>query len=75
MLPLVFNLPPAFPQLAMVAYVTEELVQKGAQDFGFERWVASLGAVVTDDAIDLVDITTVQGLDCLERVTQAIGKR
>lgn len=55
MLPLVFNPPPAFPQLAMVADVTEELAQKGAQDFGFERWVASSEAVIADDAIDLVD--------------------
>lgn len=58
MVPMVFNPPPALPNLAVLADVTEDLARKRARDFGFGKWVASWEEVIADDAVDLVDITT-----------------
>ena len=56
--PMIFNPPPAIPTLAVVADVTEDLARKGALDFGFKKWVVGWEHVVSDDTVDVVDITT-----------------
>ena len=56
--PMIFNPPPAMPHLEVVGDVVEELAREAARHFGFERWVASWEAVVEDERVDLVDITT-----------------
>ncbi len=56
-LPLVFSPPPAIPKLVVVADVTEELAQRAAVSFGFERWTTNWQEVVQDKIVELVDIT------------------
>lgn len=62
MVPMVFNPPPAVPNLVVVADITEDLAQKGARDFGFQKWVVGWEEVIADDTVDVVDITTPNNL-------------
>lgn len=56
--PMIFSAPPAIPNLTVVADVSEELAQRAAANFGFDRWTVGWENVVNDPAIDVVDITT-----------------
>jgi predicted dehydrogenase len=55
--PLVFGPEPAVPQLEMVADVNPEWARAAAKNLGFARWSADWREVVSDPAVDVVDIT------------------
>jgi predicted dehydrogenase len=55
--PLVFGPEPAVPRLEMVADVNPDWAQAAAHDLGFARWSADWRKVVSDPAVDVIDIT------------------
>jgi predicted dehydrogenase len=55
--PLIFDSPPARPNLAVVADVSEPLARSAARQFGFDRWVIGWEDLVADETVDVVDIT------------------
>jgi predicted dehydrogenase len=56
--PMIFNPPPAIPNLAIVADISEELARQAAENFGFDEWVVGWQDLVATESIDVVDITT-----------------
>ena len=55
--PMVFGPEPAVPQLEMVADVNPDWARAAALNLGFARWTADWREVVSDPAVDVVDIT------------------
>lgn len=55
--PMVFGPEPAVPQLEMVADVNPDWARAAALTLGFARWTADWREVVSDPAVDVVDIT------------------
>ena len=57
-MPYVFSPPPMVPVLELLADANEELARTGAGNLGFARWTADWRELVSDAAVDVVDITT-----------------
>jgi predicted dehydrogenase len=55
--PMVFGPEPAVPKLEMVADDTPDWARRAAHDLGFARWSADWRDVVSDPAVDVIDIT------------------
>ncbi len=55
-MPSIFSSPPAVPILEMLADATSELARSAAEIHGFARWTADWRELVTDPAVDIVDI-------------------
>jgi predicted dehydrogenase len=55
--PMVFGPEPAVPKLEMVADVNPDWARRAAHDLGFARWSADWRDVVSDPAVDVIDIT------------------
>jgi predicted dehydrogenase len=63
------------PELVAVADVVEGNAKKLAETFGFKRWTKDWKAVVRDNEVDLVDITTPNASHCPIAVAAAENKK
>lgn len=52
------------PSLEVIADVNEDAARKAAEIFGFKRWTTDWHEVVSDPAVELVDITTPNSSHC-----------
>ncbi|MEE9250768.1 MAG: Gfo/Idh/MocA family oxidoreductase [Alphaproteobacteria bacterium] len=59
--PSIFS-PSAEPVLELLADIDEKSARAAAESFGFDRWTGDWKALVTDPAVDVVDITTPNSL-------------